>query len=74
MKECRKCGSEDLVTTHIPDGAVITSSSLEKVENDFITSMEYDYFFKLKAKKEHLKLHCRNCQFSWRENTKDAAS
>lgn len=28
-------------------------------------------YFQLTAKKEHLSKHCRNCQYSWREDTAD---
>lgn len=71
--KCKKCGSDDILTTFIEEGKHINSSALKKVENEFITSSEYDFYFSLKANKDHLNKHCRNCQYSWRENTVDSA-
>jgi len=62
---CLKCESGNIKTRHIPAGALINSSSLAKVENEFVRSSEYDYFFKLTAKTEHLLKTCE-CKYSWR--------
>ena len=69
---CAKCGSSDINTRHIEKGKLLDSSSSTKVENEFISASEYDYYYKLTAKKEYLYKHCKNCQYSWREDTKDA--
>jgi hypothetical protein len=66
---CKKCGDNDILTRFIHAGKHITSSSLVKVEDDFISSSQHDSGYTLKAKKEHLTRHCRNCQYEWRENT-----
>ncbi len=71
---CKKCKSEDIVTRFVDKGTLIDSSSLRKVSTEFISSSEYDLFYKLTAGKEHLHKHCRNCQYSWRENTADNAA
>jgi len=63
---CKKCGSNDILTRHIPDDELIDSSSSARIDNEFIYSSEYQYYYKLKAKKEHLHRHCRNCQYDWR--------
>lgn len=47
---------------------MINHSGRQKVENEFVTSNEYDFFWQIKAAKEHLHKHCRNCQYGWREN------
>ena len=60
---CEKCGSDDILVRYIEEGQLIDSSSFKKVENEFIKSSEYDMYFQLKAKKEHLHNHCRNCQY-----------
>lgn len=63
---CSKCGSEKIKTRHVADGSLINSSSFDKVDNEFVRSSEYDYFFKLTAKMEHLLETCE-CGYSWRE-------
>jgi hypothetical protein len=72
MKDCKKCGSNDIQTRYIEEGELIDSSSTCKVETEFVTSSEYDYFYQLTAKKGHLDKHCRNCQHGWLENTLDS--
>lgn len=73
MEYCRKCGSNDILTTHIEKGKLIDSSSIKQVENEFIASSEYDFYYRLTANKEHLSRHCRNCQYDWREKTADSS-
>jgi len=68
---CKKCNSDAVVTKYIESGKLIDSSSLQRVENDFIFSIESVIYFSLKAKKEHLYKHCSNCGYEWRENTTD---
>jgi len=69
--KCKKCDSADLVTRFVESGSLIDSSSLVMVNNDFVISSEYDFYWKLTANKDHLQKNCRNCQYSWRENCKD---
>jgi len=71
MSNCKKCGSNDILTKYIHGGELIDSSSYKMVDDEFVSSSKYDMFYKLTAKKEHLKKNCRNCQFSWRERTID---
>jgi hypothetical protein len=72
MNICKKCKSTDIATSHIEIGKLIDSSSTKKIDNEFITPSEYDFYYKLVAKKEHLHKRCRNCQYDWRENTADS--
>lgn len=74
MNKCIKCGSDDVITDYVKEDAVINHSSAQKVETEHVTSSEYDYYWLLRAKKEHLKKHCRNCQYSWHVNTADATN
>lgn len=66
---CDKCGSMNVKTSYIKDGKLINPSSCEKIDNDFIQSSEYDYFYQLKAKKEHLSVICSNCGYETRKDT-----
>lgn len=68
---CAKCSEKDIVTKFIESGELIDSSSKKSVKNEFVSSSEYDFYFKLTAKKDHLHRHCRNCQYSWREKCAD---
>ena len=70
MEYCYKCASEDINTKYVKDGELINSSSMQEIDNEFIRSSEYDYFYKLTAKKEHLLKSCRNCGYELRVNTK----
>ena len=65
---CSKCGSDNILIRHIPEGAMINGSSRHEVETEFVASSEYEFFWKLTAKKEHLSKHCRCCQYGWRED------
>ena len=69
--KCEKCGSEDLDTQFVQYGQLIDSSSTRRVENEFIWCSEYDFFYKLSAAKDHLKITCGNCGYSYRTNTLD---
>lgn len=74
MNECIKCGSDDINTTYVARNGFITSSwekSKGTPDKEFLYYSEYDFYYKVTAEKEHLHKHCRNCQYSWRENTKD---
>ena len=72
MRNCNKCGSWDILTQYIKQGKLVDSSSRVEVEDEFITSSEHDFYYSLKAKKEYLHKHCRNCQYGWNENTIDS--
>ena len=72
MNNCPKCNYNDPVVTFIKDGGLITSSSFKRIDDEFVRSSEYSYYFKLTAKKDHLYKHCRECQYSWREKTSDS--
>lgn len=69
---CKKCGGDNLITKHIQKGSIIHSSSFKKIDDEYVQAREYSYYFKLKAKKEHLEKSCRNCDYTWREDTKDS--
>lgn len=66
---CKKCGSDNIITQYISKGKLLHSSSFKHIENKYVSSREYAYYFKLTAKKEHLEKHCRNCDYTWREDT-----
>lgn len=66
---CSKCGSDDVLTMFVKDGSIINTSSYNAVDSEFIYSIEYDVFYKLKAKKDHLHKYCQNCQHDWRDVT-----
>lgn len=68
---CPKCESDRILTRFVSDGELINSSSFNRIEDEFVTSVEYDFFYKLKAAKDHLKKHCGNCQYVWRISTAD---
>ena len=65
---CKQCGSDDILTRHVMSGDLIDSSSFSNINDEFCHSIEYDIFYKVKASKEHLKKHCKNCHFGWRQN------
>lgn len=69
-KKCIKCGSENIVSRYYKARQLINSSSFTKIENEFVTSSEYDLFFKLTAKVEHLFKACE-CGYSWRDSVID---
>lgn len=71
MNTCPKCASEKIVVNFTHAGAMINHSGRHEIETEFVTSSEYDFFWKHKAAKDHLKKHCRTCQYVWRENTAD---
>lgn len=70
---CVKCSSDDLQVRYIPARKLINHSGRQRVETEFVTSDQYDFFWKLTAAKEHLHKHCRNCQYAWRENVAEQA-
>ena len=69
MRTCSKCESHNVKTTYVDKGQIIDSSSIKKVENEFVTSSEYDFFFRLNAAKEHLHIKCDECGYDCRVNT-----
>jgi len=71
MDNCKKCNSDDILTRFVEADELIDHSSHFKINDEFVSSSEYDFYFQLKAKKEHLNKHCRNCQYAWREDTAD---
>lgn len=71
MSSCPKCSSVDLYVLFTPKGFLIDHSGRTKIEDEFVTSNEYDFYWQHVAAKDHLRKHCRTCQFQWRENTAD---
>ena len=65
--QCSKCNGSDIKKKLIADGALINSSSFAEVKTEFIYSIEYEYYYKLKAKKEHMLNSCA-CGNTWRED------
>lgn len=70
MKKCPKCGAGGVIPHYFPQGGLISTSSIAKVDNEFVQSSEYDYFYKLTAKIEHMWNRCK-CGYSWRECCND---
>lgn len=71
MNACPKCSGLDLWVTFTPKGNLIDHSGRRKIENEFVTSNEYDFYWQHVSAKDHLRKHCRTCQYQWRENTAD---
>ena len=65
MKECKKCGSEEVTTKHIKEGQHITSSGRGKHPSELVISSEYDFYWKWTAYKEHLNNKCNDCGNEW---------
>lgn len=73
MNYCPKCAGTDLLVVFIPNRALINHSGRQKIENEFVTSNEYDFYWQHVSAKDHLVKRCRVCQYGWRENTADEA-
>ncbi|KJZ41346.1 hypothetical protein [Pseudomonas fluorescens] len=71
MNHCPKCTSNDLLVTFTPKGLIIDYAGRRKIEDEFVTSNQYEFYWQHKSAKDHLRKHCRTCQFQWRENTAD---
>ncbi|MBC2659789.1 hypothetical protein H7A76_32085 [Pseudomonas sp. MSSRFD41] len=71
MSVCPKCLGQEIVVAFVPANALINHSGRTKIETEFVTSSQYEFFWQHKAAKDHLKKHCRTCQFSWRQATAD---
>lgn len=69
---CPKCTSTDLLVTFTAKGKVLDAFGRREVEDEFVTSSQYDFYWTYRAAKDHLHKHCRVCQFNWLENTADA--
>ena len=75
MNKCPKCGSTDLNVLYKAPGAFVTSSwsrSAGKPDQEFLSYSEYDFYYRVSVKKEHLFKKCKTCQYSWREETQDS--
>jgi len=70
-QECVKCSSDDILIRYVKKGDIINTSSSKNLNNKYIISKEFDFFYQLSAKIEHLRKHCRCCQYYWREDTSD---
>lgn len=71
MNACPKCSGKNVVVAFIPKNSLINHSGRTEIETEFVTSSQYDFFWQHKAAKDHLKKHCRSCQYVWRESTAD---
>lgn len=69
---CPKCSSANLYVQFVANRSLINHSGRAKIETEFVTSDQFDFFWQHKAAKDHLLKHCRTCQYAWRENTADA--
>lgn len=70
MNKCSKCDQNTMTVKFVSKGSLINSSSTKRVENEFISSSEYDYFYKLNAKKDHLLKNCK-CGYAVRVRAAD---
>jgi len=68
IRVCSKCGEHKVLSKYIAAGSVINSSSDRKYDTEFLTSSEYDFYYRIDAKIEHLHNTCRNCGYTWRES------
>ena len=75
--KCIKCGGGDILVRYVSEGALLNHSGRQRVEDEYVTSDEYDFYWKHTAAKEHLVKLCRTCQYAWRadvlkpENTRE---
>ena len=63
---CAKCCGSEIATKLINDGDTVNTGSLDNVNDEFCYSIEYEIYYKVKARKEHLQHKCR-CGNLWRE-------
>lgn len=70
--KCSKCGSDGLYVRFVPNRKVIEPSGRHKIETEFVTSNEYEFFWQHVSAKDHLLKSCRSCGYAWRENTADS--
>ena len=72
--QCKKCGHTDINTNYIAKNLSVSERSYS--DNGFIelekTTRSRPSYARYIAIKEHLEIHCRNCQYFWRDNVKDA--
>lgn len=71
---CPKCSGADLYIRFVAKRTLINHSGRQSIENEFVTSNQYDFYWQHVAAKDHLLKHCRTCQYAWRECTADEAS
>ena len=71
MNACPKCAGTDLWVTFTAKGGMIDHSGRREIENEFVTSSQYDFYWQHKSAKDHLRKICRTCQYQWRENCAD---
>lgn len=69
---CPKCLSTDLAVKYYAKGEVITAQGRSRLETEFVTSSQFEFYYRYNAAKEHLAKSCRRCQYKWHENTADA--
>jgi len=72
---CPKCSSTDLDISYKAPGEFVTSSWSKragKPDSEFLSYSEYDFFYKVTVKKEHLLKDCKTCHYRWREETHDS--
>ncbi len=75
MNKCPKCSSTDLNILYKAPGELVTSSwskQAGKPDSEFLSYSEYDFFYTVTVKKEHLLKKCKTCQYRWREETQDS--
>lgn len=70
MRDCKKCGSEDINTQYVRQGLTVKG----KEDRPFLVELGGEAYFHVTADIEHLYKRCRNCGFDWRENTLDNES
>jgi hypothetical protein len=63
---CGVCNSKDVKITFVKRNSLIDSSSFHRVDNEFISASEYDYYYKLTAAKDHILCRCNVCEKSSR--------
>lgn len=72
MNACPKCAMADLSIRFTSKGSITNHSGLQQIEDEFLTSARYEFYWQHKSAKDHLLKICRTCQYQWRENTADA--
>ena len=71
MSNCPKCSSSNVTAFFVQARSLINHSGRTQIENEFVTSNQYDFFWQHVAAKDHLLKHCAECHYRWREATAD---
>ncbi len=66
MNKCPHCKTSSLQVKAFFAGDIVDSSSLSKEVDEFVHSVEYEIFYKVKCDRDHLSYICTSCDWYWR--------